>query len=89
MKIKSEHFEILKEAIEQVIADNPEAYTEYKKEGLSDTRYNWDLLHASQVRIGQQSTMPDTCNRYWLPLYDYMNDNHISTALKNITGKRG
>jgi len=89
MKIKDKHYKIMKKEILNTIDLNPTAYAEYKKLGLSDTRYNFDLLCASCIKIYQESTKPTILAPCCLPLYDYMNDAHIATALKNITGKRG
>ena len=50
----------------------------YQDQGLSDMRFRWDLLHFAGVRIGQRSA-PGTHN-----FYDYLDDNHIDTALKSI-----
>lgn len=75
MKMRQTDFNELKLAIEPLIKQYPGAYKCYHDQGMSDTRYNWDLLNASGFKTG--------------PLYLYLHDEHISTALKAITGKTG
>jgi hypothetical protein len=90
MKIKQEHYEVLQTAVEEVLANiknyKPDLnlLESYRKEGLSDMRYRWDLLHATELRIGDSIGCPN-CD---LPLYDYMDDNNIDTALRKITGTK-
>jgi hypothetical protein len=75
MKMHTKDFEALRTAVQAVIVAHPDAYADYKACGLSDTRYNWDLLNASGF---------DTCI-----LYAYLEDSHVDTALRKITGKNG
>ena len=76
MKISKEHFDYLTSKIQEVIAENPTMYDNYMKEKFSHMRYNWDLLW-----------MADLTNFTTNDLYEYLNDTHIDTALKAITGK--
>jgi hypothetical protein len=48
----------------------PQVVAEYRAKGLSDKRLRWDVLHASKFPI--------------VPLYSYLDDEHIDTALKMI-----
>lgn len=83
MKIKNEHFEILESAIQthldnldldkaichiEQIKGDPRVFN-------TETRFLFDLLYASKLRIGSSDTSG-------LPLYDYMDDTHILTALR-------
>lgn len=70
MKIKTEHYSALKNACFAVLQRKPEAQAAYKVSGLSDTRFRWDVLHASQFSTAL--------------LYGYLNDAHIDTALRSI-----
>ena len=80
MKMKPEHFTILKRAIHETMNSLPlGTYSQYQTAGLSDRRYRWDLLYRSKIKIG------DGIGIDGLPLYAYLNDGHIDTALKAIT----
>jgi hypothetical protein len=84
MKMKLEHFTKLKAACLEVLRVNPNAYQDYKNAGLSDKRFNFDVMHAATID-GQKS------NRFVCDvLYkDGLNDTHIGTALKLIMGNSG
>ena len=81
MKITKEHFNYLKAAIEKTLQANPNAVELYetgqfpRADRVKDLqiRFNYDLLHASV----KSSWISDN-------LYTYMNDDHITTALKRI-----
>lgn len=80
MKIKPEHYEVLREAI-TATASHPAAQgceKRYQELGRTPMRLRWDLLYASKLKIGDGVGMDG------LPLYAYMNDDHIDTALRNI-----
>jgi len=78
MKMKQEHFKVLETRIKKILKRKGEfMYREYQELGYSDTRYNWDLLWES----GMSGFMTNQ-------LYPYLDDDHINTALKRITGKR-
>jgi hypothetical protein len=79
LKIKPEHFEVLSAAIGAILAAKPEAAAAYQKAGLSHERFRWDVLRASKIKIGDSVGMPGD-----LPLYDYMSDSHIDSALRAI-----
>ena len=44
-----------------------------------DTRIAWDLFHGAKIRIGDGIGQHGEIN-----LYSYLDDNHITTALKKI-----
>ena len=68
MKIKPEDYQALAVALSK--HNLAEAYYQYEQKGLSPERFRWDMLHFSGF---------DT-----RPLYSYLNDSHIDTALKRI-----
>lgn len=70
MKMTKKDFTALSVIIKDTITDNPDMAKQYKKLNLSDKRYRWDLLYLSGVEI----------TKY----YDYLNDDHIDTALRKI-----
>jgi len=84
MKIKPEHLKELKERIQYVLEQNPQAIELYETgqfrnaESTKDLqkRFCFDLLHAGF----SSKWVCDT-------LYPYMNDAHIYTALKSVCPK--
>ena len=78
MKMKKEHFDMLKSDIEAVKRKHPSAETLYREgkfpraEQTKDVnkRFRWDLFWA--------------VHRYYRELFDYLNDDHIDTALRKI-----
>lgn len=71
MKIKPEHLQTLVDNLTPF--DTDELRSQYKACGLSDKRYRWDLTYlANSSRF--------ICD----VLYEYMNDDHIDTALRKI-----
>ena len=72
--MKTEHYQFIQNAISDF--DTEYAYNYYVKSGYSDMRYRWDLLYKS----GLSKWICDN-------LYSYLNDAHIDTALKSITGR--
>ncbi len=85
MKIKPEHYAVLETAVKQVLEANPQVTLEaYSQAGLSPMRFRWDALWAARKRSG--ITIGTTLGSPGcLPLYDYLNDEHIDTALRKIT----
>jgi len=71
MKIKSEHFEYLCDAVAKY--DTDIRRSNYAAAGLSTRRFQWDLVRHAGL-------MPWICDT----LYKYLNDNHIQTALNRI-----
>lgn len=78
MKITKEHYAHIEAEVNKVIAADPNMYAMYQAAGLTDQRYNWDLLYRAKLST-------------WLcdNVYKYANDDHVDTALKTITGKKG
>ena len=75
MKIKLEHFLQLRNAIIDRVGSSYVAIRKpYIDNRLGEERFRWDLLHATSVLVD-------------IPLYDYLDDNHIDTALRSIVGE--
>jgi len=72
MKIKPEHYSHIAIAVAENMKKIP--FSEYAQQGLSGMRYRWDLAHASGLTPWMAKT-----------LYPYLNDEHIDTALRQIT----
>ena len=71
MKMKPEHFEYLKSTLSPYDTDfSRSLYAEY---GFSTRRFQWDLVRHAGI-------MDWLCNT----LYQYLNDDHIQTALNRI-----
>jgi len=72
LKIEPQHLADMRQCIERVMQRDtwPQVIAEYRARGLSGMRLRWDTLHASQY--------PTT------PLYRYLNDMHIDSALQAI-----
>lgn len=77
MKITSAHYEHMKDAIAPVLAAHPDAWAKYQADGLSATRFNFDVMYAAKLNSF-------ICSE----VYKYANDEHIKTALQKITGVR-
>jgi hypothetical protein len=84
MKIKPEHLEALKQALTpHDTSERRELYKAgkfYRAAFCKDInkRYRWDLLYASNLKIG------DGIGMSGLPLYAYLTDEHIDTALRHL-----
>jgi hypothetical protein len=76
MKILPDHYQQLEKAI-LTYADKYGGLEylkkEYDKDGLSPMRLRWDLMFGANLPSAD------------LPLYDYLDDSHIDTALRRIT----
>lgn len=71
MKMRQTHYDELKRAL-QVIS--PTVKTRYAEKGLSHTRYLWDCFwYVCDDKLFHPEDV-----------YNYLNDSHIETALKNI-----
>jgi len=74
MKIKSADYDKLKLACQDVMSRY------LKEKGLSDVRYAWDVFHMTGLKIGDGKGVKGD-----IDLYEYLNDNHITTALLQAT----
>jgi hypothetical protein len=72
-KMRVEDYNALRAAVEGVLAKWPaDAHSQYEAAGLSPKRFRWDALWASKFNV--------------TPLYAYLNDANIDTALRSILG---
>ena len=76
MKMKPEHFEILKRALDRANMKDPAAFARYEARGLTHFRFRWDTTFSIQH---DGKPLGD-----WIckELYPYLNDNNIDTALR-------
>lgn len=81
LKITGNDYDVLAAACQKVMDANPGMHEQYRKEGLSEMRYRWDILWKTGLKIGKSVGTPGDLN-----LYDYCNDDHIDSALRQITG---
>jgi hypothetical protein len=71
MKMITEHFEYLKQAVEGLDTENTRA--RYIASGLTTKRYQWDIVREANLT-------PWVCK----VLYVYLDDTHIQTALDRV-----
>ncbi|NMZ63393.1 hypothetical protein HBN99_03535 [Pseudomonas oryzihabitans] len=79
MKMKTEHFESLRRLIERFQKEDLEqGRKHYQEKGLTARRYRFDVLYS----------IPRGDRQAWFDqgVYDYLNDDHIDTALKALLG---
>ena len=76
MKMGASTYNKLEAAVKGVLAAYPGSHEKYRAAGLSDERWRWDLLHASGF---------NTSLLYAHNGRPGLNDNHIDTALRQIT----
>ena len=84
MKIKPEHLDHIKKEIEKFLENNPRIVEDYEQGKfhrshavqILQKRFCFDLMYNADLSGFVSST-----------LYDYMNDDHIYTALKSICPK--
>ncbi|MCK5608937.1 hypothetical protein KAR91_44095 [Candidatus Pacearchaeota archaeon] len=74
MKITIDDYSKLEDLINQTIEAFPGIKESYQDRQLSDERLRWDLLHLSRFNTNA--------------LYEYLNDDHIDTALRKITNTK-
>jgi hypothetical protein len=78
MKMRPEHFALLKSECEAVLRARPTMRQSYLDKGRSLQRLRWDVVGA--IRIDGDTGIKWVCDT----LYPYLNDDHINTALKAI-----
>ena len=76
MKIKIEHYAHIARQLNNIKPLILQARIAYKNSGLSDKRFQWDMLR-------QADLIPFICDT----IYKYANDDHINTALRQYFGK--
>jgi hypothetical protein len=72
MKMKPEHYEYIKGKM--LATSTAPTLHSYTSRGLSEKRWRWDWLYEAKLSNW-------VCDN----LYSYLNDEHIDTALKQIT----
>jgi hypothetical protein len=77
MKMKPADYELLEKEITAFLEKHPTLQEEYMQRGLSEKRFRWDILY-------KLSLSPYICTN----LYGYLNDEHIDSALRKITGTK-
>lgn len=77
MKMKPEHYTQLRDALTTILPKLKLSEALYQNNGLTPMRFRWDALWATQLRAGDSAGMQTG----W-PVYDYLNDEHIDTALR-------
>ena len=84
MKMKQEHFDHMKQAIDGFLARHPDLVKKYETGDF----YNADKVQCLQTRFCFDVQYMAGLSRYDCDtLYDYLNDEHILTALKKICPK--
>ena len=82
MKMTAEHYETIKAAMQTIPVVDILAHRDYIiAEGKAqdvDKRLRWDCLYATKIKLG------DGRGCSGLPVYAYLHDSHIDTALKQI-----
>jgi hypothetical protein len=93
MKIKPDHYEILKSAVTGALSKAPWLEVEYQAAGYGPKLLRWDTFRTrAGMYIGDSVGMPcpdDVDPAMFLPLYDYMDDTHIDTALRQAFKEAG
>lgn len=89
MKIEPEHYKTLHELIKSQVDRVPDFETFHRVLENSPTRARWDMLWATRLQIGDSNGSGPSGDRPFLPLYDYMNDDHLDTALRSIFKELG
>jgi hypothetical protein len=86
MKIKQEHFDILRNGLKKVKEKYPNARQDYLNDshlkGDRDKRFRWDALYAAPIE-GYKYYADFLCKE----LYPYLKDDHIDTALRRIVNE--
>lgn len=89
MKMSQEHFEKLSEALKTFIDDQPPQSLESLYQTLKDNpkvknvdmAYRWQILHASNFRIGDGRGLHGDINGEYT-------DDHVDTALRKFFGHK-
>ena len=80
-KIDGQDLERFTRLIHETLDKNPNAQQQYKDKGLSPIRFYWDTFHVTSDTIQRSGRVEDYL--FIRRLYDYANDEHITTALKH------
>lgn len=82
MKMKQEHYQVIKDAIAKLNRGDIFVHAEMLKQDtrVKDLamRLRWDCFYATGIRLG------DGIGCDGLPVYAYCHDEHVDTALRQI-----
>ena len=84
MKMTSDHYALMKKYVGDAVAKRPIHRDSMEHGWITAKRYRWDMLHYAKFPSHEGGTMSGTtfiCKN----LYPYLNDEHIDTALRQIT----
>lgn len=82
MKIKPEHYDVLRKALQEVRKQCPDMRDRYTAIGRNFTRFCWDALWSAPI-AGYRDSGEYLCK----VLYPYLSDTHIETALRRIANE--
>jgi len=77
MKMKPNHYDELEKRIKEQMREKE--LEKYKDLGLSEKRYRWDMLYRCPRKFWVS---------FFATVYPYLDDTHIDTALRKITGTK-
>ena len=79
MKMTKEHYAEICEALDKLNEEYSlkDAEAKYMEAGLTPKRFRWDAMYAISRKAGPVR---------FDPLYEYLNDDHIDTALRKYFG---
>lgn len=88
MKIRTDHFKALEACIAPILArtNAEEVRNRYRADGFTHKKYRWDVFYASGFMKGEEfqpsgeTGQRGNCGA----LYEYLNDDHIDTALRTL-----
>lgn len=90
MKMDKDTFAYLERCIKAYMAENDGLHLtadSYRRHGLSETRWRWDLFYASghyeNRQTGAHNDTTGTIKRFW-DYFSDLDDSHIDTALRRI-----
>lgn len=89
MKIQAEHYDYLRDLMQSAIEKTPDFEIFHRLLGNSPERARWDKLWETKLIIGDEVGIGPREGRPFLPLYSYMHDEHIDTALRSICKELG
>lgn len=81
MKITKQDYDRLNALITKTVTDH-EIHSLADYPGMSVLRYSWDIYHAVCDRAQNENNVSDYL--FLRHLYDYLNDDHLTTALRAI-----
>ena len=81
MKITLEHLEVMRQAVDKVLADNPDCAAMYEQGRF----HNADKVRDLQLRFCSDIGYAAGLSKFYCnTIYKYANDAHIYTAMKKL-----